>query len=328
MGSYLSEVARTLRDAEIAFLLESLPFVRAVHVLDPPSSEFDYIAVLDRLAGAAVAQAHFRLVSGVGQERAARVWLLPDDPLSAPRALERAIRIELDANERALAARSVAVHQEQLRMERGRRFGRLLAETVAWCSSPVSASHRLRTPVLRPPLLEWRDPRLSRKSADWWRLTMAGAEAQEREVVMRRSATHEVGELAAKRATLLDEQGLSPAPSTDLRGGRLLLFRTWVPPDRTSAARAIAASPAASPGTTSEGGSAFLDGHDLPPWDTWMSWEPWVQGDEALVCWVPPDWLLRAEAACALRRPRVEWLREEFFDSVEGPTGAAVMDVR
>jgi hypothetical protein len=60
-------VARTLRDAETAFLLESLPCVRAGHTLNPPTSEFDYIALVERLGGAELAEAHYRLLSGVGR---------------------------------------------------------------------------------------------------------------------------------------------------------------------------------------------------------------------------------------------------------------------
>jgi hypothetical protein len=86
LRGYRSKVAPTLRDAETAFLLESLPCVRAVHTLNPPASEFDYIALVDRLGGAELAEAHYRLLRGFGREHATRVWFVRDDPssLAAP----------------------------------------------------------------------------------------------------------------------------------------------------------------------------------------------------------------------------------------------------
>jgi hypothetical protein len=111
--------------------------VRAVHALNPPTSEFDYIALVDRLGGAELADAHYRLLSGVGRERATRVWFVRNDPSSLPRALERAVRVELDANDRELAARSIEARREKLEQERRLHFRRALAETIAWCRSGV-----------------------------------------------------------------------------------------------------------------------------------------------------------------------------------------------
>jgi hypothetical protein len=281
-------MARTLRDAEIAFILESLPAKRAVRLMDPPTSEFDYIVVLEPWSGAELAEAHYRLLAGVGRERAARVWFIRADQTSAPLAFERATPVGLDSNERELAARSIEARREELGAERRRQFQQVLGETIAWCSCTASAAQRLRTPEFRP----WPIRDTEQGLRHFYRTTL--------------DRMHGVAELAAQRAGLLREAGLLPsAPSTDLRGGRLLL---WRPGPRREA------TPESPTGTATREVSGFFDAFDCPPWDTWVSWEAQVQGGEALVSWVPPDWLLRAEAACAgLGRPGVEWLREPFL---------------
>jgi hypothetical protein len=274
--------------------MESLPSKRAVRLLDPPTSEFDYVVILDPWSGAELAAAHYLLLAGVGRERAARVWFIPTDHTSAPRALERAAHVGLDANERELAARSIETRREQLEKERRRHFGQLLAETIAWCRSSAGAVQRLRTQELRPwPIRESeQDPRR------FYRSTL--------------DRMYAVAELAARRGLLLRERGLFPdVPAEDAAGGRLLLWRP-TPPQVTT--------PRPPTGAARRLSDEFFDAFDFPPWDTWVSWEGRVQGGEALVSWVPPEWRLRAEAAWSERgRPGIEWLQEPFLGVPLGP---------
>jgi len=309
-------VARTLQDAEIAYLLQSLSFVRAVHALDPPTSEFDYVAIAEAWGGAEMSEAHYRLLEGVGRARAVRVWFVSTDHLSAPRALERVIPIVLDQNERQIAASSLKARRARLDEERERHFRQLLAETIAWCRFGARAADDLRTPELCPALEDReRDADAYPRTPGSWSFAHATREARERSALVQLQ-THDrlyaVAELSAHRARLLRERGLFPeVPAPDAGGGRLLLRRlapreSAIAPSPTGTARCELAP------------NGFLDAFDCPPWDTWVSWEPRVQGGEAVVSWVPPELLPRAEEACAaLRQPVVEWLHQPFL-GIEG----------
>lgn len=157
-------------------------------------------------------------------------------------------------------------------------FQRRLVETIAWCSSQdwsfqcpsretitysafMTSGKGLRTDLLRP-------PELSERGEMVWKTS--------------RERQHVVERLAIKRAALLQEQDISPLQTVQpLTGGRLLAFN----PD----------------GSTSDGAlhdftQGFVDGSNLPAWDTWICYvtndlvsnlEWWRGCDSYLLSWVP-----------------------------------------
>ncbi|MDH4130314.1 MAG: hypothetical protein OEW17_00065 [Gemmatimonadota bacterium] len=62
-----------------------------------------------------------------------------------------------------------------------------------------------------------------------------------------------------------------------------------------------------SSGGAGEASGGYFDAHDLPPWDTWVSWLEEPQR-AYLVCWVPPEAMEVVAAGMAVAGESLAWL--------------------
>ncbi len=150
------------------------------------------------------------------------------------------------------------------------RFRHQLDETIAWCTLKDWAANpvdELRTPQLRPSEL----PEMKNL------LFATGYQRQ-----------HIVEQLATRRAALLQAAPLQPIQS--LTGGRLLAFNP---------------SGSTSDGAIYDATQGFIDGDNIPAWDTWIFYviddlvsnlEWWRSCDSYLLSWVPASLVDRVEA--------------------------------
>jgi hypothetical protein len=137
-----------------------------------------------------------------------------------------------------------------------------LADAVAWCGVRASARDArtsVRTPELRPPLLDGTDDEVV------WRLVDGSFDA----------LAAAVQHVCTQRGERLRQLGISAHARTggkpDLEGGRVLVtdFQTDL---------CVAAEPES---------HGFYDANDVPGWDTWFHCEPAPGTSGLLYCYVP-----------------------------------------
>jgi len=168
-------------------------------------------------------------------------------------------------------------------------FQNRLAQSIAWCTSrPITLGESCcRTPALRPPRMFVEKRQLPDGRHEYDSLNFA-----EKMIAVR--------EVAEKRAALLKAEGIKiPNPSSDLAGGRLLLFECdlsiW-------------------DGLSEDASSGFVDVYDIPGWDTWLDVGK-TGRHEVLIVWVRPQLIDAANEAMAVNAVAChQWYGEHQWD--------------